>query len=150
LRQELSQLFQVQDCLIIPKEPYDPIGHVDGIVRFLDDSTVLVNDYSAIDKDYGRRLRSLLRKHRLDYEEIPYSIEQKTEDGIPSAAGCYINYLRTEKLIVLPTFGTKKDEEVLRRVESLFRGTTVVPLRCEEMARRGGVLNCCTWSSQSI
>lgn len=146
LRKELERLFQVDECIFIPKEPFDLIGHSDGIVRFINDETVLVNDYSGIDKDYGRRLRTVLTKHRFEIEELPYFIENKREQGIDSAVGCFINYLRTENVIVMPTFGTRHDDNAICRLEKLFPGTPVVPLRCEELACKGGVLNCCTWS----
>lgn len=146
LRKKLQELFQGANYIFVPKEPFDPIGHSDGLVRFIDNDTVLVNDYSRIDKEYGRRLRAALRKHRLNIEEIPYFIEGETEEGIQSAVGCYANYLRTEKVIVMPIFGVKHDDAAVRRMDKLFPGTTIVPLRCEDLARKGGVLNCCTWS----
>lgn len=146
LRRKLQQLFQVEDCLIIPREPYDPIGHADGVLRFLDDTTVLINDYSAIDNNYGHRLRELLKQHRLDYEEIPHFIEKTTRDDVPSAAGCYVNYLRMEGLIVVPTFHAQEDDAAVRKMEVLFTGIPVVPLPCENLAGEGGVLNCCTWT----
>lgn len=146
LRKELLQLFQVEDCIIIPKEPIDPIGHADGIVRFIDEGTVLINDYSMIDKDYGRRLRAVLKKHRLLCVEVPYFVEGTAPEGVPSALGCWINYLRTESLIVVPAFGLKQDGDACKKLESVFPLATVVQLRCEDLARKGGVLNCCTWS----
>src|SRR4029079_14048869 len=39
LRKKLQRLFQAE-CIFVPREPYDPIGHSDGLVRFLDDTTV--------------------------------------------------------------------------------------------------------------
>jgi agmatine deiminase len=57
-----------------------------------------------------------------------------------------MNYLRVEKVIVMPTFGSKQDDRAVGRMERLFRDATIVPLRCEDLARKGGVLNCCTWS----
>jgi agmatine deiminase len=146
LRKTLPELFQVKETILIPKEPYDPIGHADGLVRFIDENTVLVNDYSAIDKGFGRRLRAIFKKHRLEWEELPYLISGLGDDGIQSAIGCFINYLRVQQVIVVPTFGIKQDDRAVCRMEQLFPDATIVPLRCEDLARKGGVLNCCTWS----
>jgi agmatine deiminase len=62
LRKKLQDLFKA-DTVFIPKEPFDPIGHADGLVRFINENTVLVNDYSAIDKEFGRRLRAIFTRH---------------------------------------------------------------------------------------
>ena len=39
LRRELREALELTDCVLIPKEPYDPIGHADGVVRFLDEGS---------------------------------------------------------------------------------------------------------------
>jgi hypothetical protein len=46
-------------------------------VRFLTEDTVLVNDYSGVDLDYGGRLRKVLLRHGLRYEVLPYLIERR-------------------------------------------------------------------------
>ncbi len=115
-------------------------------MRFLDADTVVVNDYRRLEPEYGRCLRSVFRQHRLESAEIPYFVEDYAIDGIPSAVGCYINYLRTDKLLIVPVFGMARDDTALRRFENLFPGTRIVPLRCTELAREGGCLNCISWT----
>jgi agmatine deiminase len=44
---DLAHLLGLEQVIIIPQEPGDMLGHVDGLVRFLDDETVLVNDYTS-------------------------------------------------------------------------------------------------------
>ena len=56
LRSKLTELLGVNQCIMIPCEPGDTIGHSDGVVRFLDENLVVVNDYSKVDPSYGRRL----------------------------------------------------------------------------------------------
>ena len=58
MRETLRDELRVAELIVIPKEPYDEIGHADGMVRFLDAKTVLVNDYSEVDPDFGQRLLS--------------------------------------------------------------------------------------------
>ena len=66
------------------------------------------------------------------------------------ASGVYINYLHLHNLIVLPVFGQEDDSSALKTMEFLsrkfFENTKVVTLNCLEIARMGGVLNCCTWT----
>jgi agmatine deiminase len=142
LRKQLRELLQVDHLIVIPKEPYDPIGHADGQVRFLDEQTVLVNDYSTADSAYGDRLNTVLRQYQLQIETLPYQPENRSTDGIPSAVGSFINFLQTEKVIVAPAYGTVKDKVALRRLESLFPNLPIVPIDCTDLAREGGVLRC--------
>jgi agmatine deiminase len=148
IRRMLEDALQAE-CIIIPRPPFDPVGHADGVVRFLDEDTVLVNDYRAVDDAYGRKVRAILRRHRLECVPVPYFIENRVTDGIPSAAGCYINYLRTEKQLVLPVFGIARDAAAIRRFESLFPGMRIIPLQCTDLAREGGCLNCVSWTIRS-
>jgi agmatine deiminase len=149
LRQELANLFQVDQCIIIPKEAFDPVGHSDGIVRFIGDDVVLINDYTAVDQKYGDRLKAVLRKHKLRYEELPHFLENTSHDGIPSAVGNYVNFLRIGSLLIVPAYGAPQDEESLRRLEKLLPQTTVVQVPCRQLAQEGGVLNCISWTIRS-
>jgi len=142
LRAELRRLLQVNQLIVIPKEPYDPIGHVDAMVRFIDEQSVLVNDYSQIDAAFGERLKAVLQRHGLAIEPMPYFHEKVSKDGIPSAVGGFTNFLRTEKVLVAPVYESNEDHVALKKLESAFPGLPIVPLNCTNLAREGGVLNC--------
>ena len=141
----LEGLLGVDDLIVIPKEPYDVVGHADGVVRFLDGGLVVVNDYSGVAPSYGKRLTSILRRTGLEWVVLPY---QPRDDGgeIPSAVGCYANFLRVRGLIVVPSFGRPEDDLACRVIEDNTSGLAVVPLECSGLAREGGVLNCVTWT----
>jgi agmatine/peptidylarginine deiminase len=142
----LREALRVEDLIVIPKEPYDVVGHADGVVRFLDDGLVAINDYSAAAAWYGRRLRSILRRAGLEWVELPYRPEDAIHDGIPSAVGCYANFLMVRGLIVVPAFGLPEDDIALRVVEEHAGSSAVTSLDCSDLARGGGVLNCVTWT----
>ena len=42
----LTELFEVDKIIFIPTDEDDIFGHADGMVRFIDDDTVLINNYS--------------------------------------------------------------------------------------------------------
>lgn len=142
LQAKLQKLLHVDQLIVIPREPFDPIGHADAMVRFVDEQTVLVNDYSQVDPAFGERLNQVLRRHGLIVEHLPYYHEKKTLAGIPSAVGNYTNFLRTEKVLVVPVYGTEYDDAALRKLNSVFPGLPVILLDCTDLAREGGVLNC--------
>ena len=142
LRDELRRILQVEQLVIIPREPFDPIGHADSLVRFISEAAVLANDYAKVDPAFGDRLVKALRRQGLAIELIPYSHERRSTGGIPSAVGCYANYLRTEKVMIVPVFGTSHDQIALSKLKALIPDVPVVSLDCKNLAREGGVLNC--------
>jgi len=146
LRSALARRLEVEHCIIIPTEPGDAIGHSDGVVRFLDDTVVVVNDYATLAPGYGKRLRGILAAQGLSVEPIPYFCEDRIIAGISSAVGNYINFLRVGDLILLPVYGHRKDDQVCRTLERLCPKATICPLECRSLAREGGVLNCVSWT----
>ena len=142
LRNQLRQLLRVDQLIMIPKEPFDHIGHADSMVRFVDEDTVLVNDYTKFDRPFGERLLKVLRRHKLKIETVPYYHEGLSRDGIPSAVGCFTNFLMTERVVIMPVYGTKDDHIALKKLESVFTGLPIVPLDGTDLAREGGIFNC--------
>lgn len=142
----LREALRVEDLIVIPKEPYDVVGHADGVVRFLDDRLVVISDYSKVAPWYGERLGSILRRERLEWVVSPYQPEGDGCGEIPSAVGCYANFLMVRGLVVLPSFGRPEDDLACRVIEDNTSGLAVVPLECSGLAREGGVLNCVTWT----
>ena len=142
LRSKLTKCFEVDHCIVVPKEPGDVIGHSDGLLRFLEEGLVIVNDYSRVDPAYGKRLRGILAKEGLRIEKIAHFREDRAEDGISSAVGNYVNFLRIGNLIVVPAYKAPQDDRACKTLERLCPHATVVPLLCKDLARAGGVLNC--------
>jgi len=146
LRERLRTILEVQRVVIIPREPGDPIGHADGILRFIDQQTVLVNDYRTIDPAYGRRLRAVLHRHGLRIVPFPYApTNDLGPEGIPSAVGVYINFLLTAGILFCPIYGLPQDQQALRLLKRCYPERRIVPVRCRRLAAQGGVLNCVTW-----
>jgi agmatine deiminase len=56
---EIRNQLQVEQVIIIPQEPKDFVGHADGMVRFIDENTVLVNRYpkNKTYEEFGYNLR---------------------------------------------------------------------------------------------
>jgi agmatine deiminase len=150
LRDALREVLELERLVIIPKEPYEPLGHADGILRFVDEKTLVVNDYSMVDPAYGRRLNEWLNRAGFKIIPFPYcpATERPTRGDLPSAEGVYINFIDACGKVVLPIYGRAEDDTALELVEKHF-GRQVVALACNDLAARGGVLNCATWTRTS-
>lgn len=158
LIERLENYFQ-SEIIIIPHQPDDPLSHSDGVVRFLNDKTVLVNDFSSVkvekleeSKHYLDNLFGALGKAGLNILQVPYSpVDEIGEDEMPVALGIYINYLETNDFIFLPQFGKdlkEKDAEALQVFNNIFKSLNkdVIPVNSRAIALKGGVLNCITWN----
>lgn len=57
---ELKSTFRVDEVFLIPQQPGDFIGHADGMIRFIDDNTVLINDFSREKPAYQNAVKTAL------------------------------------------------------------------------------------------
>jgi agmatine deiminase len=146
LRRELRRLLEVDRLVIIPKEPGDVVGHSDGVVRFVDGGTLLVNDYRSVDPAFGRRLAEAL----VGFEVVPFPYRPSDQPGpdpnVPPATGVYANFLQVGGMVLCPTFGQPADDEALAVLGRCFPTAALIPVPCSELAMEGGLLNCVTWN----
>jgi len=148
LRKRLAEIFQAE-CIFIPKQGGDQIGHSDGVVRFINENRVVMSDFSSVDAGYGDRVRGVLEKNGLHVETLPMFEEpapRRRRDDIESAVGIYVNYLRVGDVVVLPGFDRPEDENAVDTAKRIMPGTTVCQVLCRKLAERGGVLNCISWT----
>ena len=144
LIKELRELFQVDKLFLVPEQPHDFTGHSDGMVRFIDENTVVINDYNKEKKWFQKSFEIAIHNTGLDYIKIPYNVyENKNFD---QARGDYINYLQMENTVIIPTFGMKEDDKVVKQFEHLFVGQTIATVPSNDVANDGGILNCITWN----
>jgi agmatine deiminase len=144
---EIKVKLKVKKVIIIPQEPGDFVGHADGMVRFIDSDTVLLNQYplNKTYKTFGADLRSALRNAGLRCVELPYTSWQNKDDN--DATGCYINFLETGNYIFYPVFNDhKNDFQALEKLKSVFKDQEFIGIPCRELSKYGGVLNCATWN----
>ena len=146
LQERLEQTFQAE-CIFIGKEPYDPIGHSDGVVRFVSEDRVLISDFSIINPDYGGKLRYQLTEAGLEVETLPLFYEKSIKRGsFSSAVGNYINFLRVGNVVVVPEYGTHHDDIAVEKIRHVIPNAVVTQLPCRSLAEEGGVLNCISWT----
>lgn len=141
---ELEKLFQTDKLFIIPSQPNDFTGHSDGMVRFIDNDTILVNDYYKESSKFRKAFEAAISKTGLNQITIPYCVYENTSHS--QANGDYINFLQMSNLIVVPTFNKKEDDIAVKIMETTFNGNKVITLESNEIANKGGVLNCISWN----
>lgn len=141
---KLRELFEVELLYFVPQQPGEFTGHSDGMIRFLNDQTVLINDLTKEKKEFTRAFKIALDNAQLEYIEIPYN--PYSNKIFSQANGCYINFLELNKTVIVPKFGLNEDEAALEKFEKLFKDKKVISIKSNEIANNGGVLNCITWN----
>lgn len=146
LIKELINFFEIDKLFFIPEQPHDFTGHSDGMVRFINEQTVIINDFTEDKEEFRRAFEIAIHNTGLDYIKIPYkAYDNKSYNN---ANGDYINYLQMENTIIIPTFGIKEDDRVVKQFEDIFKGQTIATIDGNEIANDGGILNCITWNIQ--
>lgn len=147
LRDRLEEIFQAE-CVFIPKQAGDDVGHSDGVVRFVTEDRVLFNDYATAHPGYGEKVRGVLEKKGLEVETLPMFEEkgQRRRDGIEPAVGIYINYLRVGDVVVLPGYNRPEDKEAVEKARKIMPSVKILQVPCRNLAEEGGVLNCVSWT----
>lgn len=116
----------------------DMTGHADGMVRFVDEHTVLGNDVPE-ENGLEQEIKRILERHGIQVIDFPYYSSREI-----SAEGCYLNYLETCDRIFLPVFGNELDRKAIQMANGIF-SKQVEPVYINEIAKEGGCLNCISW-----
>lgn len=161
IRKTFKEQLGISKLIIVPVEPGDETGHVDGMIRFVDEKTVVVAKYpdnyknepnNISEKDYmiGKLFLDQLAdslNQEFTVARIENSIPKNNgEDEFPSAFGNYINYLRIGNKIFLPQYGNIAMDKVARMSYEKYFEVIPITTDIKKLAYLGGVLNCISWN----
>jgi agmatine/peptidylarginine deiminase len=146
LKAELERLLEADRVILIPPEPGDVTGHADGIVRFVDDNSVVVNDYRRIEPDYRGQLLTRLRRAGLKVVEISFTPKLTSRKGMPSAVGNHLNFLQVKDVLIVPTYTAVDSHQIESALRAAYPESRLTFLYCRNLAEEGGALNCCSYS----
>jgi agmatine deiminase len=162
------QYLGIDKLIFIPVEPGDVTGHTDGMVRFVDNKTLLVGDYPdeyedgkdiisfeeyEESKNHTSKLIAMLKsEHKKDFKvirmtnTIPRNPMKKND--FPSAFGNYVNFIRLGKTILLPQYNIQEDVDAVRVLKKNCKDLNIIPVDIfgiNELSNEGGVFNCISW-----
>jgi len=146
---KLRELFEVDKIVFIPWDRGERYGHADGMVRFIDSETVLLQGYYRTRKDlfedgFIEQLLGSLKENHLKYEFLDVDYTEKINSKF-----AYLNYLQTKDFILLPSLGIDKDDEKLKDEISKYfpgYGNRIRKIKMNSIISRGGALNCISWT----
>ena len=157
LLKELSELLGAK-VIIIPRETYDELGHADGIVKFMSKYNILLNEYTdKLMVKYNKKVKEILESNGFkvisfaNYWHLRPKITKDEfrkkyvyADDFNPAWGYAINFLKVERLIVVPVFNIKQDREIVDTVKKCCPDCSIVAIDCSELSMEGGLINCVT------
>lgn len=141
LIEKLRNIFQVDKVILIPWYKKEKYGHSDGVLRFIDNETVLISHYYKIDKVLLYRLKA----DGLKTEFIDFNVKKRDKRN-----WAYINFLQTKDLILLPKFRIDEDKQAFEQIENFYpdyKGR-IAQVDMTEIVKFGGALNCITWTTK--
>jgi len=144
LKNQLKELLKVEDVFIIPRYPNEETGHADGLLRFIDEKTLLAINLKEEEKEWLKELK----KEFEEMKKAGITIVQLPEGKTPDKDWRYINYLHAGKIVIVPKFNNESDKIILPFMYNLFlqRGIEMFTVKASAIAKYGGVLNCFSWN----
>ena len=131
------------ELIVIPWDVHEYFGHSDGICRYIGDNSVLMTNYSQIDLEMANRIRKCLTPHFKEVYELKYQIIKPHK-----YSWAYINWLQTDKIIILPAFGIPEDIEAFEQIEEFipsYKGN-IEMINANDLIIHEGGLNCASWT----
>ena len=136
---EIERAFSAK-LVVIPWDKEEEFGHADGMVRFVSDNHVLINQYKDIDPELRQKLIDALSPYFSEISELEYG------KASSSQSWAHINYLQVDNYIFVPQLGIMTDKLALEQISKVFPTSNVVPVEVKGIVKNGGALNCVSWN----
>ena len=134
----LSQLLDAE-IILIPEDRYDEYGHADGMVRYMGNGSVLLNNYCDFDKALRKKLLAALSPY-FDITELHY-------DAYTYRSWAYINFLHVGQHVFVPMLKDELARIAFKQIAVAYPQCQCHQIwDCDSIVRDGGALNCCTWN----
>ena len=137
----LKETFEVEKVVLIPWDTLEVYGHSDGVLRFIDERTVLINRFYETDK----KLFYILKQNGLISEFLKFKVRKQHKWN-----WAYINFLQTKDLILLPKFNIDEDPLAFEQIEKYYpdyaNNKRIAQVDMSEIVKYDGALNCISWS----
>lgn len=142
LVEKISDLLEAEP-VFIPWDKYEEYGHSDGMVRYLGDGRVLLNNYCDFDKSFRNKLLAALSPH-FEVIELHYG-------SYTANSWAYLNFLHVGSHIYVPMLSEKLDEIAFKQIAEAFPSCQCHKIfKMEHIVKDGGALNCISWNISKI
>lgn len=143
---QLEIFFQTDRIIIIPWDRHDICGHADGMLRFINEDTVLLQgfflDYPSA---FQSKLKRALHQKKLNIKYLNFNKK------VNSTNWAYLNFLQTKDIMMLPSFGKQREDEmafneIANYFPSYAKKNAIVQIPLHYIHQYGGAFNCISWT----
>jgi len=123
----------------------DTDSHIDTLARFVNkDTIVYLKCYDKEDIHYNEL--QLMEKELLEtgYNLVPLPLPEPIYFEGERLPATYINFLITNRAVLVPTYNCKYDKEVIEIFKKLFKKKEIIPIRSNVLIRQHGSVHCLT------
>jgi agmatine/peptidylarginine deiminase len=142
---KLKELFEIEKIVLIPWDKKEKYGHADGMIRFINENTVLIQKYfDEYDEVFRNKFFGELDKHGLSWEKMEFNVKNENENNWG-----YLNFLQTQNIILLPAFEFDEDDQALEQMKKYYPEYSegrIVKINMSEIIKNDGALNCISWT----
>jgi peptidyl-arginine deiminase subfamily len=133
-----------KELILIPWDMEEEYGHADGMVSYIGNGKLLLNNYCQMGKDgkdFSKRLHKILNSH-FTVTELQYSSPWEEMNS------AYINYIETPSNVIIPALSVKHDSAsdiaALETFKQIFN-KEILQVYAQPLIKNGGALHCITW-----
>ena len=130
------------DILFLPWDKEEYCGHSDGVVHYAGDGRILVSSYYYdFYPSFAKEMEKILEK-KFDVVRLKFDVKRKSRNN-----WAYINFLQTEKLIMVPQLDLEEEDAMaIEQISMVFPGVEVIGIPAIEAVNDDGALNCVSWN----
>lgn len=128
----------------------DTDSHIDNLARFCNTSTIAYASCDETDEHYASlhamklELENLRTLDGKPYNLIPLNIPKAIYDDQQRLPASYVNFLITNKQVLMPTYNDKQDNINLAKLQSVFTDREVIGIDCSNIIKQSGSIHCLT------
>lgn len=146
-KQALAEWLNADEVAILEPDE-DVLAHSDGMISWIDEDVLLVNDYTH-EAAFRKLILDELRSSFPGIEIIEVPVEYQSNapgewDGFESACGVNLNAVLTYENIYVPTFNMPHDQDALAIIQDNTTNN-VIPVDATGVCAMGGSVRCLTW-----
>ena len=140
--------YGVENVIITDHLQYDGTGHIDMFVKVINDTTVIVGEYTSSSAGAGNNY-NICNNVAAQIAGLtngngrPYTVERML---MPPYSGgvtyTYINSLIVNKKVFVPIYGFSTDTDVLTQYEQLMPGYEIIGYDCNQIIPANGAIHC--------
>lgn len=129
--------------IVLPWDTEEIFGHSDGICRYIGNDSILMTNYSQIDPKMAQRFKHCLAPFFRSIKELQFNVSKPCKYN-----WAYINWLQTDKVLIIPKFNVPEDGQAFEQISELMPqyAERIEMVDTTNLVKHGGALNCCSWT----